>query len=1118
MKQTFKEVISHFGATVKAKLNNPGAVGAPEDQLRAPFERLLSDLALLAGFQAGAVVAVGESTLSELKTRPDYAVTVEGTLVGFIELKAPGKGADPRKFKDPHDKAQWDRLRSLPNLIYTDGNAFSLWQDGELSGAITGLVGDVETSGKELTGGEGLPAVIQSFLTWKPIPPTSAKELARVTARLCRFLRDEVTEQLELKSEALTGLAADWRKLLFPDATDERFADGYAQAVTFGLLMARAKGISITGGLDQAAKKLTETNSLIGSALRLLTDSAENQLALKTSMGTLERVLAVIDWNKISKGKADAWLYFYEDFLEVYDSDLRKKTGSYYTPPEVVGSMVRLVDEALRMPTFGQHAGIASPNVTIADPATGTGTFVLGILRQIASIVSADEGKGAVKGALEAAINRLIAFEIQLGPFAVAQLRILAEFVALTGVPPKSAIRMFVTDTLGNPDDDEGWIPGLLAPIAQSRKDANKIKRDQPITVVIGNPPYKDKAKGLGSWVEGVTVKDAKTSPLADWMPPADWGAGAHSKHLRNLYIYFWRWATWKVFDHHPSNNSGIVCFITVAGFLSGPGFQAMRQYLRQRCDDVWVIDCSPEGHQPDVNTRIFEDVQQPVCIVLATRSATSSNEVAAQVRFRALPRQPRSDKFAALANLSLTDDGWTTCPNAWRAPFLPAPSTSWASHPALGDFFVYNGSGVMAGRTWVIAPDAASLEARWQKLVTTPTAQKEVLFHPHMVNGNPGDKHSKRIATTSLAGFPASSKAVADETGAVLAPVRYGYRSFDRQWLIPDNRLINRPNPTLWESRSDRQVFLTAFTEESPTGGPSLTVTGLIPDIHHYKGSFGGRVYPLWLDAAGLLTNIRPNLLVALSARYGPVSPEDVLSYIVAITAHPAYVERFRTDLSTPGLRVPLTANPELFEDAVEVGRLVIWLYTYGERMSDATNGRPAGPPRLPASYRPNISLQGTISQDPTLMPDNISYDDATKRLLVGDGYVDNVERAVWDYAVSGKQILLQWFSSRRRTRDRPILGDRRPPSALAAIQPSFWQAEYTTELLNLLNVLGWLVEVEPTQNALLESICSSPIITVQELNLVGALAMPPKTPKAKKTAKDHLDLFEDPLNVVLT
>ena len=129
-KPTVQSAVAAFGAKAKAKLANPGAHGEPEDQLRAPFEQLLADLAELTSFPKTAVAAVGESSVSDLKTRPDYAVTVHKALVGFIELKAPGKGADPRKFKDPHDKAQWEKLHSLPNLIYTDGNAFSLWQDG----------------------------------------------------------------------------------------------------------------------------------------------------------------------------------------------------------------------------------------------------------------------------------------------------------------------------------------------------------------------------------------------------------------------------------------------------------------------------------------------------------------------------------------------------------------------------------------------------------------------------------------------------------------------------------------------------------------------------------------------------------------------------------------------------------------------------------------------------------------------------------------------------------------------------------------------------------------------------------------------------------------------------
>ena len=175
---------------------------------------------------------------------------------------------------------------------------------------------------------------------------------------------------------------------------------------------------------------------------------------------TLTRVLDAVHWPTVSKGGPETGLYFYGEFLDVYDNTLRKLTGSYYTPPEVVGAMVQLVDEALRSPRFGQHAGLASPTVTTADPATGTGTYVLGVLRKIAETVKADEGEGAVKEAINAAVKRLIAFEMQLGPFAVAQLRILAEIVDLTGSAPKTPVRMFVTNTLGNPEDDEDGFPG----------------------------------------------------------------------------------------------------------------------------------------------------------------------------------------------------------------------------------------------------------------------------------------------------------------------------------------------------------------------------------------------------------------------------------------------------------------------------------------------------------------------------------------------------------------------------------------------------------------------------------------------------------------------------------
>ena len=309
----------------------------------------------------------------------------------------------------------------------------------------------------------------------------------------------------------------------------------------------------------------------------------------------------------------------------------------------------------------------------------------------------------------------------------MAQLRILAELRSLLENPNATpSMRLFVTDTLANPYVEEEYIPQILMPIGESRRRANEIKRQEKITVVVGNPPYREKAKGLGGWIEKRPQASKEIPLLGQWMPPPEWNVGPHVKHLRNLYVYFWRWATWKVFgEGDPSrmggrgqDRKGIVSYITVAGFLNGPGFQKMRAELRRHADEIWVINCSPEGYQPEVRTRIFQGVQQPVCIVMALRSTNTGSAGPARVRYRALPLGLREEKFARLGSVTLDDEGWTECSTALRASFLPKVAGVWAEFAPLADLFVYDGSGVMPGRTWVIAPDRTSLERRWKVFV----------------------------------------------------------------------------------------------------------------------------------------------------------------------------------------------------------------------------------------------------------------------------------------------------------------------------------------------------------------------------------------------------------------
>jgi hypothetical protein len=202
-----------------------------------------------------------------------------------------------------------------------------------------------------------------------------------------------------------------------------------------------------------------------------------------------------------------------------------------------------------------------------------------------------------------------------------------------------------------------------------------------------------------------------------------------------------------------------------------------------------------------------------------------------------------------------------------------------------------------MPGRTWVIAPDAASLKARWSRLVAEKDPdKKELLFHPHLRNNEPGDRHIRKPLAESLVGHEERLGPLINDKETVVEPTRYGFRSFDRQWIIPDARVINQPNPTLWKVSSTRQVYLTALERLSPSSGPAITLTGLIPDLDHYHGR-GGRVHPLWGNRMSTESNIKPALLMYFAKIYGrPVKPEDVMAYIAAVMAQPAFTARFAT------------------------------------------------------------------------------------------------------------------------------------------------------------------------------------------------------------------------------
>ena len=334
------------------------------------------------------------------------------------------------------------------------------------------------------------------------------------------------------------------------------------------------------------------------------------------------------------------------------------------------------------------------------------------------------------------------------------------------------------------------------------------------------------------------------------------------------------------------------------------------------------------------------------------------------------------------------------------------------------------------------------------------------------------------------MPGISGVAKPLGIETSTDVRLERLAVRSFDRQYLIYDVRVIDRPRRPLWQVRGDSQVYVTEQHAHPIDHGPGLTFAAYVPGVDHFNGR-GGRVLPLYRDSAGFMPNIAPNLTLMLSNRLKTeVTAEDVLAYIAGVVSHHGYTERFTRELRTPGIRVPLTADPLLWKEAAHLGRTVLWLHTYGERFTDPADSRPEGPPRLPNDRRPKVTM--TIPDTEDDMPRDISYDPVAQTLHIGTGRIRPVSQMVWDYEVSGMKVVRKWFDYRKK---KPRV---RWSSPLDEDHLKAWPPSFTSALLDLLNVLTLCTELEPQQADILDRICSGQLITVAELESAHVLPAP--------------------------
>ncbi len=934
---------------------------------------------------------------------------------------------------------------------------------------------------------ERLERLFRDFLGWQPNVPHNPPGLANYLAPLTRFLRSEVENALGQSGSSIELLANEWRQFFFPDSDNAKFADAYAQTVTYAMLLARLSGATKLDPVD-AAKTLDKNNGLLARTLELL-GQAEARKELSVGFELLQRSLEALDPHDFLKSKPDLWLYFYEDFLAAYDPKLRKDYGVYYTPREVVELQVRLASELLER-RFGKKLGFADDGVVFLDPAVGTGTYLVAAVKHGLEKVAKRSGKPAVPARAKQMAENMYGFEVLVGPYAVAHLRLTQALEGATndakpaGEPKDKLdkrLKIYLADTLESPNlAPSGGLDLTHKALTREHEAARKLKNGGEILVCLGNPPYdreqrteESDQRRKGGWVrhcdqiEGGAKQEiqGQKAIFEDFLEPArKAGKSLFLQVIFNDYVYFWRWALWRLFEQQTCG--GIVSFITASSYLSGPGFCGMRETMRRTFDNLWVLDLGGDNLGARKTPNVFA-IQIPVAIAIGMRGKTQKLDTPANVWYAKIEAPTRDSKLSQLAAIDeFKSVEWKACAEEWQAPFVPQGTGAYFDWPKVTDIFPYHTAGAVFYRAWPIGETEEVLANRWKKLREAPPQERKDLFK---------ESRDRKIShTVSDPNLPGSGQpSIKELKKATPKPnlIRYGFRTLDRQFAFFDFRLGDFIRPNLYRLTGKKQVFFVAPDTLVPGAGPCIVVSECIPDQHYFRGSFGGRdIMPLYRDAVGKRPNVTTGLLEKLTENYGViVSVEQLAGYVYALLGAQSYSKTFWNELEIPGPRVPLTKDSKMFQATAMLGRRLIWLQTYAERFREEDWGE-----EVPQG---NATTIKGISSDVAHYPAEYSYDPAKREIAVGDGRFGPVGREVWEFEVSGLKVVQSWLGYRMKKR----AGKKSSP--LDDIRPERWTARMSDELLELLWVLEATLAMESELKRAVNKVVAGPCFSDAEL-----------------------------------
>lgn len=954
---------------------------------------------------------------------PDYIIAkgkgATSIPVAFVEAKDIG---DSDLDGNRQHKEQFNRYKkSLDHILFTDYLDFHLYENGEFVNSIR--IAEIRGNKIELLDAN-VPMFLELIAHIKDSEPqkiTSSTKLAQMMAAKARLLAEVIEKTLETDSEKTGELAGQWRsfqKVLIHDLTERQFADIYAQTICYGMFAARLHDDTPdTFSREEAATLIPKTNPFLRKVFQNVA-AFDVDTSIAWIVDDLAETFRVTDMPKVMKnfgkatGQADPMIHFYEDFLRYYDPKQKKACGVYYTPEPVVHFIVNAVDEILKS-RFNLSDGLADTSkvtvrqtsnlytdnrtkdhkryetreyhkVQILDPATGTGTFLAEVVRKIYS--GMENQKGAWQNYVEEhLLPRLNGFEFMMAPYAVAHLK-LDMVLAQTGYKAKQdkRLRIFLTNSLEECDHDTGTL--FAQWLAQEASEANLVKRDTPVMVMIGNPPYSGESSNNGKWITDL-LKDYKKEPgekqkLKERTP----------KWINDDYVKFIRLGQYFV----EKNGEGILAFINPHGFLNNPTFRGVRWNLLQAFDEIYTLDLHGNSNKKETapdggkDENVF-DIKQGVSInIFVKKDCRSETEGSLAKVYHYELFGKRFEKYAFLADTPFKNIEWKELnpqnPQYFFVPISEFGKDEYEKGFAVNELFFINGLGVTTAHDEFVIGNSSELREKFKAF--QKSSQSENLYEKFKVKPKQG--------WNILDGWTNLQRQNID---SFVKPILY--RPFDETSIFYEEKLVWRPVRKIFDHFSRKNIGLCLIRINSRDEGLTVFITDKITDKTLLSSKDNANVFPLYLYPTESEEKIgetrKPNLDEKIWRKIDKctkleTTPEQVFDYIYGVLHTPSYREKYKEFLKIDFPRIPYPENKEEFKRIVSIGNKLRKLHLMEEIPPQATS----------------FDIEG----------DNVVSDirfEKEKVYINKTQYFGNVPELAWNFYIGGYQPAQKWLKDRK-------------------------------------------------------------------------------------------------------